>query len=278
MKLHRLTLRDYIVNTFLKLRYEIYRVYFPEKLTDKSEANKEGYSITFEDDFKKTSWGEGGKWIYGEGWGAYHPDNTVCYFAEPEIINGKVVFTSRYAPKTFGDITIPIAVSWLSTVHTHKQKHGIFECRMTLPHAKASTAAFWLWGATWPPEIDVIECHTREGKKVFVYQEVNLYYRYVDSRIKSIKAWKIKLGEHDLNQYYEFRLDWQPDKIKFYTNNVFVFQITDKKLLQYLNEQEEGMHIVVNNNVSPRYITPTEYETYKSEFTVDYIRAYKKLT
>jgi len=288
MRIHRLTIKDYIINIFLKFRYEYYRLYNPNKLSNHSEKEKENHELVFFDDFNETSWGdwyEDKNWIPGEGWGAYHPNNKVCYFAEPEIRDGKVIFSSRYEPKEFYDknpddkFIIPIAVSWLSSVYSFKQKYGRFECRMTIPKEKASSSAFWLWGPVWPPEIDVIECHRRDGKKREINQEINIYYKYEGSSIKSIKAWKIHIDNHDENlneRFHEFAIDWTPNKIKFYTNGIFVFQITNKKLLNYLSEQNEGMHVVINNNVQSKFLNTSEYNTYYSEFTVDYIRVYKK--
>ena len=57
-----------------------------------------------------------------------------------------------------------------------KQQYGRFECRMTIPHEKYVWPAFWMWGSTWPPEIDVHELYGGKDGKKAGRQEMGLHY------------------------------------------------------------------------------------------------------
>jgi len=286
MKIRRLTVKDFIKNICLKTRFDFYRAFEPHKLSTISPLLKPGYTLTFFDNFHKKSWGsitDKEKWIVGEGWGAFHPQNQICYFDEPEIRNSEGIFSVKYKPKEFEfegkKIVIPFAVSWLSSLMSYKQQYGRFECRMTLPKEKGTWPAFWLWGPTWPPEIDVIEAYGRKDGKSIINQEINLHYRFDDNIKSQMRAWKIKVDNYDENlneRYHEFVVEWRPNIIEFYTDGIKVFEYTNPEVLKTFNLENLTQHIVINHNLQRfSYIKPEEYENYYSEFKVDYIRAYK---
>lgn len=267
-------------NILLKIRFFIYRKFFPEKLKNTSPREKDGFVLTFEDDFNEISWGEGKKWGVGEHWGDFHPNRPFVYFGEPEINEPSVAdFFVKYKPKKFifdgRELTLPFMASWLTTYNSFSQTHGRFECRMTLPKEKATWPAFWIYGPTWPPEIDIIEAYGKKTGKSVVRQEMNIHYS-VGSRKKSIGAKKITIDDYDdeiEDRFHEFAVEWDPHKIIFYTDGIEIYRFTNNNVLKHVYGPQ---HVLVNHNIQPQYLSEDEYENYESKFRVDYVRIYKR--
>jgi beta-glucanase (GH16 family) len=275
--------KDKIINTLLKGRFWFYKNFQPNKRSNYSPSNKKGYKLLFEDDFDEVSWGYSGEneWKIGEFWGEFHPDNLDTYYGPPKLIKGDscALFNVTHKPKVFGDKTIPFEVSLLSSEKMFRKQYGRFECRMTLPKGVGSWPAFWLYGPTWPPEIDVIETYGRDKGKTNNIQEINLHYgRTEDFTYDNMGAWKIKVDKlKRINKtFYEFALEWHPDKIEIFVDNIKVFQFTDKEILdKHLNKEYGAMWVIIGHNLEPGYVNP-EDNTYYSSFKVDYIRVYDK--
>lgn len=290
IRINRLSLKDWIVNLWLRYRFNKIRKNDPEKLKNFSYEDKDGYELTFVDNFNSVSWGRGDLkkqgllWGIGEDWGPFHPGWPNKYFGEPKLGDDScAIFYAKYAPKKFihegEEIEIPYVVSWLNTVHTFRQQYGRFECRMTLPKEKGTWPAFWLWGPTWPPEIDVIEAYGRETGEDIVYQEINIHWRNKKGKRRHVVPWKIKIDDYDENiseRFHEFVLEWNPDGMYFYTDGVLVFQYTNKRVLDFMfNKEGVEPFMLVNQNIM-KNIDGSEGDNYYSEFKVDYVRAYKK--
>lgn len=287
MRFHRLTLRDWIVNLYLRWRFNRIRNKEPYKLYNYSFKHKYKYLLIFEDDFDKISWNRSDpnrKWGIGEDWGPYHPGWLNKYFGEPNL-NGDscAVFSVKYKPKEFiqedgTKITIPYVASWLNTVHSFTQQYGRFECRMTLPKEKGSWPAFWLWGPTHPPEIDVIEAYGRDTGEDIVYQEINVHWRTKSGKHVHINPWRIKIDDYDehiADRFHEFVLEWDEKGMYFYTDGIKVFEFTNKKVLNRMyNADGIKPFMLINNNIM-KNIDGSDKD-YHSEFKVDYVRAYRK--
>ena len=283
-----LSLIDRMYNIYLKSKFYTIRTLFPNLLNNNSDFNKKGWLNTFNDDFDKISWNNdrNKKWGVGEHWGSFNNNNKSIYFAPPkEIKDSCAVMTIEYKPKSFNNngerITIPFAASWLSSNKTFRQKHGRFECRMTLPMEKWTWPAFWTWGPSWPPEIDVIEAYGRKDGKDVVNQEINLHWGNRDDGTKSsLRAWKIQVDNWDENlneRFHEFAVEWDEDKIDFFTDGIHVFRFRNKKILdEFFNKGPQW--VLVNHNIQGWNIPSSERENYYSEFLVDYVRVYTKIS
>lgn len=271
-----------ITNKYLKFRYEQLVKWDSNRLEDQSSRYKDGWTLVFEENFQKERWnsqGDESHWKIG-GSNIYHPNRLNVWYGEPELLeNGFAAFTARYNPKEIyayqldSIIEFPYEVSKLFSYNFFEQQYGRFECRMTLPHAKHSWPAFWLWGPPWPPEIDIIEAYGRKTGDDVIYQEINLHWGE-RSNPKQMGAWKIKIDnpENIGINFYEFAIEWSENRIDFFTNGVRVFTFRDKNVLnEWFNQP---MWVVINNNI--RHAGVEELgEEYYSEFLVDYIRVYK---
>ncbi len=276
------SLKDKIINRWLRMRYKYYRIVAPSKLNDSSSLEKKGYTLILNETFDSVSWnktGDKNNWKIG-GSNLYHPSHPNVYYGPPELRDGGyAAFTAKYNPKkiymwqTGETHEFPYEVSKLFSHSFIEQQYGRFECRMTLPNAKHSWPAFWLWGRPWPPEIDVIEAYGRETGEDIIYQEINLHWGEGENP-QQMGAWKIKIDkvENIGNNFYEFVVEWRPDRVDFYTNGVKVFQFTDKKILSKWFNQP--MWVVVNNSIRHAGIEELG-ENYYSEFLVDYVRIYQ---
>jgi len=254
--------------------------------------------LTFEDDFLEKSWGnsdENKKWIVGEGWGIFHPDKPNTYYGSPELTNkpyGIVKFTVKHNPRTFPDdgktgnpITIPFEVSLLSSCNSFKQQYGRFECRCTIPYDRGAWAAFWLWGSTWPPEIDVFETDGGWDGKTSGIQKPDLHWGVAGTKTKgSLPQWKVRIERKNEplrrwdGKFHEYAVEWTPNKIKFITDGITIMRFTGKRELEWFNKDTAKMWIIINHSIiydtNTLYVKPNEINYY-SEFFVDYIRAYK---
>ncbi len=291
MRIKGLSLKDWFTNIYLKYRFIDMRSKDPDRLKNFSPKDKPGYVLTFNDDFDKVSWGDKDVsnkdilWGIGEDWGEFHPKWLNAYFGPPRLGDDScAIFSARYAPKKFMldgvEITIPYVTSWLNTTNTFRQQYGRFECRMTLPKEKGAWPAFWLWGPTWPPEIDIIEAYGNKTGKDIVKQEITLHWRKENSDNKYAANWKTKIDDYDddlPNRFHEFVLEWDENGLHFYTDGIKIYQFTDKKVLD-LMYNKKGMEpfVLVNQNIM-RLIDGTEGADYYSEFKVDYVRVYKKI-
>jgi Glycosyl hydrolases family 16 len=282
----RMTLSDLICNIFYKIRYRFYNMYLFDKLKNKSPLYKNGYLPTFVDDFEEESWGtknDNKLWLVGEQSGMFHPDYTRIYYGPPTIINGTgfATFTVKYKPRTFPDdyrtgnpVTIPYEATRISTPYSLEQSYGRFECRCTLPKEKGTWPSFWLYGQTWPPEIDVFETYGGKNGKTNNILKLNLHYGFTHDKTKSeLGAWGIKIDNNKLinNVFHEYAVEWTSTKIEFFIDGLKVFIYSRKDILdKYFNTK---MRIVMNHSIEDKYIDKDDKDYY-SEFKVDYVRAY----
>jgi hypothetical protein len=288
MRFHRLALKDWIVNLYLRARFAYIRRFRPHWLSNKSKLIKDGYTLTFNDDFDEVSWNRydpNKKWDKGEPWGPFHPGWANKYFGLPKLgENSCAVFYTKYEPHTFEldgkEIEIPYIVSWLNSANTFRQQYGRFECRMTLPKEKGSWPAFWLWGPTHPPEIDVLEAYGRDTGDKIVYQEINFHWRNEQGKHRNVRPWRIKIDDYDEgieSRFHEFVVEWTHSGMYFYTDGILVFQYTNQRILELtFGHPEVKPFMLVNQNIM-KMIDGSEGADYYSEFRVDYVRAYQMM-
>lgn len=279
--------KDFFSNVFYKSRFWFYRNFFKKQLSSHSSRIKHGWDITFEDDFEKVTWGNSDnyeKWIIGQGWDPYVP-GTNFYPGPPELVPGSSIakFTVKYKPAMRPDpygkeFRVPYEATVISTVLNFKQQYGRFECRCTIPHALGAWPAFWLWGSTWPPEIDIFEMWPGKDGKESAIQKADLHYdMHADGTHGSLPVWKIRVEKENERNWHHFAVEWYPDKIQFFTDGVKIYQYTGKEVLQnFFNVETAKMWIVLNNGTHYDILGNEGDEKYYSEFLVDYVRAYKK--
>jgi beta-glucanase (GH16 family) len=296
IKIRRMTLSDFILNHFYRIRFWFFRNFWRSKLSNSSSRNKEGWDITFEDEFDEVSWNKSGtnkKWKIGEGWGSFHHSKPNVYYGPPELVPNSscAKFTVKYNPKEFDrqgeHYKIPFEVSLLSTQKSFKQQYGRWECRCTFPKEPWTWPAFWTWGSTWPPEIDIWEPRGGKDGKRIGRNMINLHFGKTEDGTKgSSKGWPYWIEKEPTGKFHEFVCIWTPDKIEIYTDGIKIYRFTLKETLKWFNAETALQWIVINHSLSAGFTTedaipPAEWEDhilpkdYTSEFLVDYIRTYK---
>jgi len=293
--------KDRISNRYYACRYKFYSKFRKRKLKNQSPTEKEGLELVFEDDFDEVSWSrnqaDDRKWGIGEHWGSFHPRNGRSWWTEPIFNNDSTIScVTKYEPKTFhrkvagegywytaptnfepGEVkVVPYSVGGLSTAHKtpdgeniFKQQYGRWECRCKVPADKGVRSAYWMWGSTWPPEIDVFEI---DGRSKHSDQKINLHYGVnVDGYHPSLGS---TLGaKRRSGEWQEFVLDWHPDRIDMYTDGLKIFQCTDKEILKWYNKDNAQMWVLIYQAVIGEVDDPDKNPI--SEFIIDYVRVYK---
>lgn len=289
--IRRLTISDFICNLFFKLRLYFFQLFCLNQINYKSNKNKKGFKLVFDDEFEKIDCSYDGKntrWVVGESWGLFNPNYLKSYYVPIKKIyeNTYAVFSVKYDPQEFNHpitnekIIIPFATTKVSTMLSHKQKYGRFECRCTLPSEYGVWPAFWMWGETWPPEIDIFEVYGTEKGKTNNIQQINLHYDFIENKTKSeMIPWKIKVEDlrfvNDI--FHEYAVEWTPNKIEFFIDGIKIFKYSRKDILdKYFNSSNANMGIVLGHSIEEKYVSEKD-KSYSSEFLVDYVRIFEKI-
>jgi len=279
---------DYFSNYLNKGLFWLYRTVFKWKLSSQSPRIKSGWELTFEDEFDHVSWGNSDnyeKWIVGQGWDPY-VEGTIFHVGPPEAVPNSSFarFSTKFKPAMICDKNnipyyVPYQASILSTTLNFKQQHGRFECRCTIPHGKWTWPAFWMWGSTWPPEIDVFEMWGGKDGKTSAVQWFDLHYNMKpDGSHDSLPKFGVRVEEENEHNWHHFAVEWTPDRISFFTDGYKIYQYSDKNVLdKFFNTENAYMWIVIGSGMDPKAAKAGEDKNYYSDFLVDYVRAYKRV-
>jgi hypothetical protein len=299
----RLSFKDRIRNKFYVCRYKFYSKYRKTKLKDSSPSIKPGRTLVFEDDFDEVSWSRKSadtwrKWGIGEHWGSFHPRNGRSWWTEPVFNNDSTItLGTKYEPKTFyrkeeggywysppinfdpvEELTVPYSVGGLSTGHNDpdyntlfKQQYGRWECRCKVPADKGIRSAYWTWGSTWPPEIDIFEI---DGRSDHSDQKINLHFGKTSDNTKDSIGSTFGALRRD-GEWQEFVLEWSPGKIEMITDGIKIFQCTTKDVIKWFDDPIAQMWVLVYQSVIGDIHHEPDEDGWYSKFIVDYVRVYK---
>jgi hypothetical protein len=188
--------------------------------------------------------------------------NLECSYS-PISVNSK---DHHFLPDDLGTFS----VDWGSgMVETKKAwKYGVFEASIHFPQEVTNLwAAFWLTGdKSWPPEIDIVEAYSGQDGNYHNGYKPNIYFKKRNN-VENYKAYPVKIKND--KGYINFKLWWEKDFIKIYYNNELVMKVTDKKILEQMNEP---MRIKLNTGVHNMIRKPNK----DSDMIVNYVRVYQK--
>lgn len=190
---------------------------------------------------------------------------------------GTLKFPITYNPKTFEN-------DQLNTIRTYECafiescnsfSYGRFEFKAIIGNSPNTWPAIWLYGLEcWPPEIDIVEAFpnifgdVKDGIKV--RYETNVHYDAYNPKqygAKGIcKCW-YKLT-HKENKPDTWVLKWTPNYVKIYFNGLRIRKVTDKKVLNTLN-QFNKMRIVINNMIQEGF-DHLDYDNRKNFELIDF--------
>ena len=282
--------------------------------TDEMQTVTTLNNISFEDNFDtdgsidESSWntiiGTGCDLIAGCGWG----NNELQYYTDrPENIkveDGMLHITARQ--ESFEGAAYTSAR--ITTKGKVEQKFGRFEARMQLPWGQGMWPAFWLLGANieeesadndpgtlvWPfcGEIDIME---NRGQEPTLFGG-SIHGPGYSGGEPVTKSYELENDRFDTG-FHVFGIEWGPEYINFYVDDVLYNQITPDDLPdtpepdwvsetypepEYDNAwnkwvfDDQPFYIIINLAVGGNYVGPPNTNTvFPQTMLVDWVRVYE---
>jgi beta-glucanase (GH16 family) len=268
--------------------------------TDETQTVVNFKTITMQDEFDEDGAPNSSIWTYdigGNGWG----NNELQYYTDRSqnvtVQNGYLIITAE--KENFEGASYTSAR--LLTKGLFEQKYGRFEARIKLPWGQGLWPAFWLLGSDidevdWPycGEIDIMENRGQEptlingtihGPGYSGGESITKPYRLMNDRFDT--------------DFHIFGIEWGPEYINFYVDDVLYNQITPEDLPasafpEYICDGlsvsecsdrkqrwnkwsfDQPFFIIINLAVGGNYVGSPNAETvFPQTMLVDYVRVYQ---
>lgn len=197
----------------------------------------------------------GREWIDKEVWGRVHPKKPYYWYSPERVdINYSTgVLHLSIKKEKFSNSPILIGGGLVSTTETFL--YGEFEIEAKLPNHSYAWPAFWMWGGSWPPEIDVFEGYANHKGSYFKFRpfkpfsfwnvQTNVHYKNIvkNSIGSSTHYWGFK---NPSKHFIKYKVIWTKEKIEFYYDNRLVRVVDDKKVLKLMNKP---MRVIINTSI-----------------------------
>jgi beta-glucanase (GH16 family) len=158
-------------------------------------------------------------------------------------------------------------------------KYGRFEARIRLPYGQGIWPAFWLLGAdcgpavVWPQcgEIDIMEYRGQEPTTIHGSVHGNGF-----SGANAVTKSYSLLNDRFDTGFHVFGIEWAPDYINFYVDDVLYNQITPADVPgEWVFDHP--FKIIINLAVGGAFVGPPNSETvFPQSMLIDYVRVYKQ--
>lgn len=159
-----------------------------------------------------------------------------------------------------------------------EQKYGRFEARIKLPWGQGVWPAFWMLGndfetVGWPQcgEIDIMEYRGQQPTIV----HGTLHGPGYSAGNGITKSYTLENARFD-SDFHIFGIEWSPDYINFYVDDVLYNQITPADA----NGEwvyDHPFYIILNVAVGGTFVGPTSPDTvFPQTMYVDYVRLYSQ--
>ena len=285
--------------------------------TDETQTVTKFTELVWSDEFDLDGAPDSDKWSFdiGTGFNGWGNNELQYYTDRPENVvvqNGVLIITAREESFQGSNYTS----TRIKTKGKFEQKYGRFEARIWLPHGKGLWPAFWMLGNNieeepdddlntllWPfcGEIDIME--NAGSKPTIVSGAVHGPGYSGDSPI--LKEYTLENDRFDTG-FHIFGIEWEPDYINFYIDDVLYNQITPNDLpvgpepepipLAFGEEIEENVviwkpeyegmwntwvydqpfYMLLNVAVGGLFDGPPDENTiFPQTMLVDYVRVYK---
>ncbi|MGI5404070.1 glycoside hydrolase family 16 protein [Streptomyces sp. CA-135486] len=220
------------------------------------------YSV-FSDEFNGTSL-DREKWATGnpdengstEITAPVNTDELQCYDSNlVDVSEGTLNITAIRKPATCGGKEMEYSSGMINSKDDFRQRFGALEARIYLPAATpgviANWPAFWQVGPEWPitGENDVMEGLI--GRACFHFY--------------SKEGPRGQCATGDFTGWHTFGANWQPGRVDYYYDGVFVGAITE-------GITSAPQWLMLNNSVQPKIGGPTKLP---AEMRVDYVRVWQ---
>jgi beta-glucanase (GH16 family) len=171
----------------------------------------------------------------------------------------------------------------LTTKDLFEQQYGRFEARIRLPFGQGIWPAFWMLGADidenpWPGagEIDIMEYRGQEPT-ILIGSIHGPGYNGGDA---ISKEYTLENDRFDTG-FHIFGIEWGPDFINYYVDDVLYNQITPEDVDEETNGEgtwvfNKPFYILMNLAVGGTFVGPPNAETqFPQTMLVDYVRVYE---
>ena len=227
-----------------------------------------------------------GKWNIetgGGGWGNAELQN---YTNRPSNVSldgaGNLVITARkeaYGSCWYGPCTHTSAR--LQTMNKFTQRYGRIEARVKVPSGRGLWPAFWMLGddfssAGWPNsgEIDIMEVLGHETNKTYGTLHGPGY-----SGGASVGRSYVTPNGSFADGFHTFRVDWAPDSIKWYVDDVHFSTLTPADLRGNRWVFDHPHFLLLNLAVGGNWPgSPDAATAFPAQYVIDYVATYQAAT
>jgi len=215
-----------------------------------------------------------GNSLTGGGWG----NNELQYYTNRaenvKVENGYLLITAKKESYNGSSYTS----ARLTTKGLFEQAYGRFEARIKLPYGQGIWPAFWLVGANidevgWPQcgEIDIMEYRGQEPTKVLGTVHGPGY----SGENAISKSYSLLNNRFDTG-FHIFGIEWGPNYINYYVDNVLYNQITPADVTGDW-VFDHPFYIIINLAVGGNFLgNPNSETVFPQTMLVDYVRVYTK--
>lgn len=247
--------------------------------TDETQTVAKFTQLVMQDEFSTDGALDSTIWDFnigtGEnGWG----NNELQYYTDRKenavIQNGVLIMTAKKEDYNGSGYTS----ARILTKTKFEQAYGRYEARIRLPYGQGIWPAFWLLGANidevgWPQcgEIDIMENRGQEPTLISGTVHGPGY-----SAGESIgKSYELLNDRFDTG-FHIFGIEWGPEYINFYVDDVLYNQITPEDVTgEWV--YDHPFFIIINVAVGGGYVGAPNTETvFPQTMLVDYVRVYKQ--
>ncbi|MEQ8217952.1 MAG: glycoside hydrolase family 16 protein [Arenibacter sp.] len=244
--------------------------------TEETQSVATFTELVMQDEFDSDGAPNSAIWDYeigngDNGWG----NNELQYYTDRtenvSVQNGVLLITAKEESFEGSSYTS----TRLLTKGLFEQKYGRFEARIRLPYGQGIWPAFWLLGANgevWPQrgEIDIMEYRGQEPTKVLGTVHGPGY-----SAGEAITKSYTLLNDRFDTGFHIFGIEWTPEYINFYVDDVLYNQITPADVTgEWVFDHP--FYIIMNVAVGGSFVgSPNNETTFPQTMLVDYVRVYK---
>ncbi|MFD1768349.1 family 16 glycosylhydrolase [Sphingobacterium suaedae] len=235
------------------------------------------------DEFNYNGLPDQSKWSYDvgskhQGWG----NNELQYYTEANtanvlVKNGVLQITARKEQKGGMNYTSARLVS--------KGKgdflYGRFEARAKLPTGRGTWPAIWMLPTTWTyggwpssGEIDIMEHVGYDQDVVHVSVHTKAYHHSINTQKTATK----KIA-HASQEFHTYRVDWTPEYIKGFIDDLEIFHFTNEKTGFEVWPFDQKFHWLINLAIGGNWggSQGVSDDIFPAKLEVDYVRVYDLL-
>ena len=246
-----------------------------------SSAVPSGYQLAFSEDFNSNRV-DSSKWNTRYRWGPYWTINNEEQFYVDSLNDsgfGHSPFSFDGNNMTLSAIRTPSNLrdksngkSYLSGAMTtygkFRMRYGYVEMRARMPAGRGLWPAFWLLHDHENgnrPEIDIVEMIG--SRPTIAYQT---YHYYDNWNLRSTPTYEAR-GPDYSQDFHTYGMKWEPGKITWYVDGRATNSYSSG------NVSNEDMYILVNLAIGGAWAgSPDGSTPFPANFTIDYIRAYRR--